>query len=327
MNKIDIRRIDLNLLVVFEAVFREGTVTRASEKLHQTQSSVSHALGRLRTVFNDPLFHRQNNVMTPTPMARELYRPVLAALQILEDSLNQAPQTEAPKAWRKLTIGLITTDEAAFLPQLLERQGKDAKYEIVTALYDPGKFESRLATGKFDVVLQPLSYHTPNVLCQPLTNEGLAVVIRRDHPALRNGQLDLDSYFRLQHIVVAPRRIESDFLDMEFSRLRLQRQVVLRCQDYWTACRIVARSDYVLTAPRRSMIRLASEMPANLVLPLPEGLNMLEAVKIFIYWHASADNDPDNRWLRESLCEIFREQELDRVLVTSGKVRKPTQKK
>lgn len=310
MNKIDIRRIDLNLLVVFEAVFREGTVTRASEKLHQTQSSVSHALGRLRTVFNDPLFHRQNNVMTPTPMARELYRPVLAALRILEDSLNQAPLAEPVKTWRKLTIGLITTDEAAFLPQLLARQEAEPKYEIVTALYDPGKFESRLATGKFDVVMQPLSYHTPNVLCQPLASEGLALVIRREHPALHAGRLDLESYFRLQHVVVAPRRMESDFLDMEFSRLRLQRQVVLRCQDYWTACRIVARSDYILTAPRRSMLCLADEMPNNLVLPLPEGLNMLEAVEIFLYWHASADQNPDNRWLRENLCAIFQEPEV-----------------
>lgn len=125
MNNIDIRRVDLNLLVVFEAIYREGTVTRASEKLHLTQSSVSHALGRLRTLFNDALFVRHSNGMAPTAVARELYQPILSALRILEDTLNQRPSVEQPRMRKKLTIGLITSDEAAFLPQIMQRLGED----------------------------------------------------------------------------------------------------------------------------------------------------------------------------------------------------------
>lgn len=307
MNNIDIRRIDLNLLVVFEAIYREGTVTRASEKLHLTQSSVSHALGRLRTLFNDALFIRHSNGMAPTAVARELYQPILSALRILEDTLNQRPSVEQPRMRKRLTIGLITSDEAAFLPQVMQRLGEDPQYEIVTALYEPGKFENRLATGRFDVALQPFAYSYPsaNVLSQLLASEGLAIVVRRGHPAIRKGVIDLDAYLRLQHVVVAPRSMEPHFIDMEFSRRRLQRQVVLRCQDYWTACKIVAQTDFILTAPRRPMAHVIADMPVNRLLSLPQGLNMPEAADIYLYWHASANDDPDNLWLRQCLCEIF----------------------
>lgn len=307
MNNIDIRRVDLNLLVVFEAVYREGAVTRASEKLHLTQSSVSHALGRLRELFNDPLFLRHHNGMTPTPLARELYQPVLSALRILEETLNQKPASAQPKVRRTLTIGTITTDEAAYLPQLMERQGNAPQYEIVTALYEPGRFENRLATGKFDVALQPFAYSYPsaNVLSRLLTREGLSVMIRRNHPALRKGALDFETYLKLRHIVVAPRRVETNYLDMEFARRRLEREVVLRCQDYWTAAKIVAQTDCILTAPHRPMSYLIGDMRSNKLVPLPEGLNMPDAADIYLYWHAEADNDPDNVWLRQNLVEIF----------------------
>lgn len=307
MNAIDISRIDLNLLVVFEAVYREGTVTRASEMLHLTQSSVSHALGRLRRLFDDPLFQRTHHGMQPTARARELYPPVLSALRILEDTLNAARSPTAAKARRVLNIGLITTDEAAFLPQLMERQGTPAQYEIATTLYEPGRFEHRLASGKFDVALQPFAYSYPStdVYSRLLSREGLAVLIRRNHPALRRGRLDLETYLKLPHIVVAPRRLEGNFLDMEFSRRRLDRDVVLRCQDYWTAARIVSETDCILTASRRPLAYLIGDLRVNRLVPLPEGSNMPEAADIYLYWHASMDADADNLWLRQNLVEIF----------------------
>jgi len=307
MNNIDIRRIDLNLLVVFEAIYREGTVTRASEKLHLTQSSVSHALGRLRTLFDDPLFLRHHGGMTPSPRARELYPSILSALRILEDTLNQSTPVDRQKTRRTLNIGLITTDEAAFLPQLMARQGSMPQYEIVTTLYEPGRFENRLETGKFDIALQPFAYSYPsaNVLSRLLSREGLSIMIRRNHPALRKGILDIEAYLRLPHIVVAPRRTEASYLDMEFARRRLEREVALRCQDYWTAARIVATSDCILTAPYRPMSCLVSSMRSNKLIPMPEGLNLSDAADIYLYWHISADKDPDNLWLRQNLVEIF----------------------
>ena len=306
MNNIDIRRIDLNLLVVFEAIYREGTVTRASEKLHLTQSSVSHALGRLRTLLNDELFLRQQSGMLPTPLAREIYPNVVRALSLLETTLSQPVVTTAARR-RTLTIGLISTDEAAFIPQLMARQERPPQYEIITVLYEPGRFESRLASGKFDVALQPFAYAYPTSDIQSclLSRERLAVMLRRNHPALRRGPLDVDSYLKLPHIVVAPRRLEHSFLDMELARRRQEREVVLRCQDYWTAASIVAQSDCILTAPHRPMAHLVGQMRANKLVAMPADLGMPDAADIYMYWHRDAEEDDDNRWLRQNLIEIF----------------------
>lgn len=306
MNNIDIRRIDLNLLVVFEAVYREGSVTRASEKLHLTQSSVSHALGRLRALLNDELFLRQQSGMLPTPLSRGIYPNVVRALSLLESSLSQ-PVVVAAERRRTLTIGLISTDEAAFLPQLMARQDSPPQYEIATVLYEPGRFESRLASGKFDVALQPFAYAYPssNIQSRLLSRERLAVMVRRNHPALRRGPLDADTYLKLPHIVVAPRRLEHSFFDMELARRRQEREVVLRCQDYWAAASIVAQSDCILTAPHRLMACLVSQMRANKLVAMPADLGMPDAADIYMYWHHEAEEDADNRWLRQTLIEIF----------------------
>jgi hypothetical protein len=89
MKHIDIRRIDLNLLIAFEAIYQEGSVTGASERLYLTQSALSHALSRLRELCDDPLFERHGKIMVPTGMARQLIVPVQSALTLLERSLNQ----------------------------------------------------------------------------------------------------------------------------------------------------------------------------------------------------------------------------------------------
>ncbi|MFM7785746.1 MAG: LysR family transcriptional regulator, partial [Gammaproteobacteria bacterium] len=118
MHKIDIRRIDLNLLIAFEAIYQEGSVTRASHRLFLSQSAMSHALARLRELCGDPLFERQGNAMVPTAMARQLVTPVQSALGLLERSLNRNADRDGRPSPEPLRIGLITLYEPAFLPRL-----------------------------------------------------------------------------------------------------------------------------------------------------------------------------------------------------------------
>lgn len=306
MHDIDIRRIDLNLLVAFEAIYREGTVTRAGERLHLTQSALSHSLGRLRTLFGDALFERQGNGMAPTVRARSLIRPVQAALKILESSINQAVPSGPARIRRKLRIGMISTDEAGFLPQLIERQQEDTRYEVVITRYDEGKFETRLAAGKFDLAIQPLAPHSEHVHRTLLTREGLVVVARRGHPMVGKGALDLETYMSQRHIVVSPGNLWSDMIELAFQRLRLNREVLVRCHDYWTACQIVARSDCVLTGSSTSISRLLESFPGIRRLPMPAELELQE-VDICLYWHETSENDPANQWARTNLVSIYDE--------------------
>src|SRR5271166_7007769 len=95
MHELNINRLDLNLFVVLDAIYTEGSITRAAKTLNLTQPALSHALGRLRAVFNDPLFTRQGHRMMPSPLTRSLIGPVRQSLQTLTGSVLKARQFEA----------------------------------------------------------------------------------------------------------------------------------------------------------------------------------------------------------------------------------------
>src|SRR5262245_4378455 len=111
--------IDLNLLVVFEAIYREGNLTRAAKKLHLTQPALSHALSRLRELFGDPLFSRTGRAMVPTPFARNMIVPVREALTTLERSLFPGQTFDATGSQRRFFVGVRDVLEATLLPALI----------------------------------------------------------------------------------------------------------------------------------------------------------------------------------------------------------------
>src|SRR5271166_6496601 len=121
MHELNINRLDLNLFVVLDAIYTEGSITRAAKTLNLTQPALSHALGRLRAVFNDPLFTRQGHRMMPSPLTRSLIGPVRQSLQILTASVLKARQFEPAAAHRVFNISFRDVLEAKLLPGLASR--------------------------------------------------------------------------------------------------------------------------------------------------------------------------------------------------------------
>ncbi len=303
MKTINTASIDLNLLVVFETIYTEGSVTRASSRLNLTQPAISHALGRLRILFGDPLFTRQGHEMVPTPMARGIIEPVATALRTLDSTLSQAFTFDPGKAQRTLTIGLAGGEESSFLPALMARLLAASCVDLVTTSFDRAQLESRLASGKMDLALDAMLPHSPNVQRQLLAHERLVVMARRSHPEIGE-RLDLETYLRQQHLQVALPRQGTGSLDTELNRLGMQRRIRLRCQDYLAAVQIVAETDLILTLPA---IRAAECMrpPHDVrIVPVPADFP-LPAIELYLYWHSSAEGDPANRWLREQMHRIF----------------------
>ncbi len=303
MKAITAARIDLNLLVVFETIYTEGSVTRASVKLNLTQPAISHALGRLRILFGDPLFTRQGHEMVPTPMARSIIEPIAAALRTLDSTLSQAFTFDPGKAQRTLTIGLSGGEESSFLPPLMARLLAASCIDLVTMPYDRSQLESRLASGKMDLVLDTMLPHSPNVQHQLLTHERLVVMARKDHPEV-DGLLDLETYLRQLHLQVALPRQGIGSLDAELNRVGMQRRIRLRCQDYLAAAQIVAETDLILTMPATRAAALLRRPHDNQIVPVPADFPLPE-IEIYLYWHRSAEGDPANRWLREQLHKVF----------------------
>ena len=108
----NINRIDLNLFIVLDAIYTEGSLTRAAQRLHLSQPAISHALGRLRKMLDDPLFVRQGGTMIPTALTRNLITPVRSALATLTSSINLNQPFEPAISERQLTIGLRDVLEA-----------------------------------------------------------------------------------------------------------------------------------------------------------------------------------------------------------------------
>jgi DNA-binding transcriptional LysR family regulator len=299
-----ISKVDLNLFIVFEAIYAEGSITRASLKMNLTQPAISHALNRLRQLFDDPLFERQGHVMVPTPLARSIIDPVRQSLRGFEVTLNGAERFDAATSGRSFSLALRDVLEASVLPPLMARMAQDAPtVGLNTLQVGRRELESELAAGTLDAaidVMLPLSNEIRRTL---LAADQTVVLVRRGHPLVQDGQgMDLDGYLALEHIQTSSRRRGPGLEDFELSRLGLQRRVRLRCQHYFAACRVVSQTDLALTMPER-LARVVNQQFGNQILPFPLQMPSLD---IYLYWHANIDTDPAGQWLREQIIEAMR---------------------
>ncbi|HEX4448525.1 MAG TPA: LysR family transcriptional regulator [Polyangiaceae bacterium] len=294
--------VDLNLLVVFEAIYREENLTRAAEKLNLTQSALSHALGRLRDMVHDPLFARSGRRMVPTPFARTLMGPVREALATLEAGLfpNQAFDPGRP---RRFVVGLRDVLETVWLPTLAVRLQQDAPLlEMVSTRVGRRDLETELVTGSLDLAIEiPLPVSSA-IRHRQVAEDHLVVVARRGHPCLQGKKANLEGYLAQTHVLVSSRRRGPGLEDVVLEHGGHRRRVALRCQNYLAACQVVRATDLVLTMPER-LARSLDLGPALVVGPFP-----LEspALAIHMYWHGAADNDPANAWLREQVERLVR---------------------
>lgn len=301
-----ISRIDLNLFVVLEAIYSEGNITRAGQKLNLTQPAVSHALARLRDVLNDPLFIRQGTQMLPTPFTRHLINPVQHALQTLEQSISEEPRFEPRTSHRCFYIGLRDVLEATVLPPLLQYLQHHAPLiEISSVRVDRHDLESELTTGTLDLALDVPYAVSEQIKHTPLTHDQLVVVARQQHPLLTQG-LSVENYITQQHILVSSRRKGWALEDVELNRLGLKRQITLRCQHYFAACRVVSETDLLLTMPEH-YARLANHQFGNQIWPFPLNSPKLD---MHLYWHHSAEKDPAHQWLRTLISQLIQQTEL-----------------
>ncbi|TXH06403.1 MAG: LysR family transcriptional regulator [Nevskiaceae bacterium] len=300
-----LNRIDLNLFVVLDAIYSEGGITPAAKKLHLTQPAISHALGRLREMFGDPLFEREGRTMVPTPLARRMIEPLRRTLRSLEITLNEVSQFDPATSDKRFTVAVRDVLESTLLPAFMQRVTQRApKIEIAVVRANRRDLESELAMGTIDAAMDvplPLSdqVHRQRVALDPLM-----VVARQSHPRVTRRKLSLVTYLQQDHILVSSRRSGPGLEDVELSRQGLQRRIRLRCQHYFSACRVVSQTDLILTMPG-SYARVASRFFDNQVLPLPFPMPAMDA---YLYWHANADTEPANRWLREQLMAAFTQE-------------------
>ena len=302
MQKVNLSRVDLNLFVVFDAIYREGNLTRAADTLHLSQPAVSHALGRLRERFADPLFERSGKGVSPTPLAKAIIGRVRVALQDLESTLTEGLAFDPAQASRVFTLAARDVTEATALPLLMARLRQQAPgIQLRSVRIARRDMESALSAGQIDFAADVLLPVSADIEHQSIGEEGLVVVMRADHP-LAAAEWSLAAYLQAQHVLVSSRAEGPGVEDFALSRLGKTRQLALRCQHYYAAMQVVRGTDLLLTLPGSFARDMARQQPGYQVRPLPLTLAPLE---MHLYWHKKASRDPAVMWLKEQMSQLL----------------------
>jgi DNA-binding transcriptional LysR family regulator len=259
LNKTNLARIDLNLLVLFETVLEERHVGRAAARLNVSPSAVSHGLGRLRELMQDPLFLRQPKGVVPTERARLLAAPVADILERTRQVISRAEKFDPRHSVRRFSIGAPDAVTAVVLPPLLAELRREAPSIDLATRNLIGRFDASLMEldqRTLDVALLPLSDIPGRFVARTLFEQTDFVIVRRaGHPM--GAKLTLAKYCEAMHLMVSASADLLGLVDRLLEKQGLSRRVVLTVSNFSLALSIVAESDLVAAMPRVFAARYA----------------------------------------------------------------------
>jgi DNA-binding transcriptional LysR family regulator len=307
LKEIDLSRADLNLLVLFEAVMRERHVGRAAGHLHLSASAVSHGLGRLRRLLNDPVFLRTPKGVVPTARAIELAGPIGIVLSEIRNVIATAAPFNPATSTRHFTIGAPDGVLAVFLPSLLAKLRQSAPridIRLRQLLPPQGGRPSELAwepvfadleSGAMDLAIGPFNAIPARFDAKTLQEDDFVIVARSGHPFARTPSLE--RYCAAGHMVVSLTGDAHGFVDDALAHLGLVRRVALTVPSFFMTTALVATTDLLAAVPRS--FAPAFVPPSGVV--VREAPLALPRFQIRAVIPKAALADAGVVWLRESL--------------------------
>lgn len=297
-----IKDIDLNLLRLFDAVYRTRNVSRAAELLDLTQPAASQALTRLRLLIKDPLFVRAGGGVQPTPKADKLANAVRSALGLLEEALNESALFDPLQSRKVFRIHMSDIGEGRFLPALMVAMQQRAPGVRLETLPVPrGELSQRLDSGRIDFAFGflPTVKDTQRV---ELIKDRYVVLLRAGHPFAqrrRSGTALLKDLRQLEFVAV---RTHSDTLRI-LEMLQLEDRLRLTAEHFMVLPAIVRATDLAVVMPRNIARTFADDVDYTIIEPpLP-----LRDFIVSLHWSQRFESDPGNRWMRGLIEGLFRE--------------------
>lgn len=301
-----LRRLDLNLLLVFDALYRRRSVVAAADELALSASALSHALTRLRNALNDDLFVRMGGGMQPTPRADELAEGIAQALQLLSDQIGDA--TRFDPASSEHTFVFAATDFTTFclLPRIAEAVAREAPRVQLRVTPSRGRdVLDDLAAGAHFVLGFSDEFSTPATGIEAIEApaDDYVVVARRHHARLGK-KLTLRRYLAERHVVVRPWQHEASVIDAVLAGQGLSRRVAVELPSVMAAPFIIASSDHLITLPRQASHQL--ETAAQVALyetPFPS-----PRYTPTVYYQRRHTHVAWHRWMRERIVSAINPQ-------------------
>ena len=294
-----LKKLDLNLLKVFESLYVEQNMTRTADVLHITPSAVSHAIKRLRECLGDPLFQRSNNRMLPTPACQRMAPLIIDNLTRLRQIMQHWGEFQPLTSEHHFRIGMHYALEPSILPALTTRLALMAPNVTFSSVkVDRVTLTRDLSAGHMDLALDVALPIKPPVQHQKLIDDEFCVLMRKQHPLTKS--MNIKMYFDAKHIGVSNRSSGASVEDLSFQQLGMSRKVVIRCQNYYAAKSMVANSDNLLTLPRRLAEHLSQDDVELIDLPIK-----IAPISTHLYWHKNTEQDSALDWLRSLFKGIF----------------------
>jgi DNA-binding transcriptional LysR family regulator len=296
-----INEIDLNLLRLFDAVYRTRNVSRAAELLDLTQPAASQGLTRLRALIHDPLFMRASGGVQPTPKANRLADPIRLALVTIEQALSESAGFEPLQSRRCFRIHMSDIGEGRFLPELMTMLRQRApNVRLETMPLPRTDITDALDSGRIDLAFGFLPMVKDTQRAQ-LLKDRYIVLVRKGHPFTRkrrSGKALLEDLGLLEFVAV---RTHADTLRI-LQLLNLEDRLRLTTEHFMVLPAIVRATDLAVVMPRNIAQGFADAGGYAIIEPpLP-----LRDFAVSLHWSKRFESDPGNRWLRQAILEIFK---------------------
>lgn len=293
----DLHQIDLNLLILFDALYRHQSVSLAADEVCISQSAFSHGIARLRKRMNDELFVRVNNQMQPTPRAEEIAQHLHQALPFIHNAINDSDHFDASMDKSEFKISATDYTEFSLLPKLVgqvSRQAPNIKLTVVGAKAPQPL--THLENNEVDFALGFSHEIETSSLIEHHTwlSDSYCTVARKNHPTLAQG-LDLDTFLALKHVRVSPWGEKQGIVDQVLAQHKLKRHVSLQLPSVLVAPHTIIHSDMILTMPRIVAEQVAKQVEIEIFtppIPIPD-------YHLNIYWHKINADKASFKWMKQ----------------------------
>lgn len=290
---------DLNLLRVFDALLREGSVTAAAERLNLSIPATSRALGRLRRAMNDPILVRAGRGMTPTPFALRTAPRVRSLLE--EASALISTEVAIADLERTFTIRINDGVAATLAPAAAEATAAAAPGVTLRFVAEGTESVEALRDGSIDLDIGVGEHAAPDIRGTVLYRERLVAAVRADSPLGRHRRPTLAQLCRHPHVSASRRGRARGPLDEVLAAEGLHRHVAAVVPTAAVAVLVVASSPYVGLLPQRLAEQYAEPLGLRWF-PVPAEL---PEVEVRLSWHARLDADPAQQWLRTTITDAL----------------------
>ena len=291
---------DLNLFVIMNSIYTEGSLTKAAEVVGITQPAVSNALSRLREKFDDDLFVRTGSGMVPTQKTENIIKDIQNALQLMQKSVNEPDEFDPATSQKTFRISLGDINEGRILAILISKIEKLAPNIKLECYYTArGQVPHALATNELSFAVDPFIPNSKDTNSTKVFSDKFVIAHRANHPVSKITEITLDEALKLKYINISNRKRGASVVEMEMQKMQLQPEIALRAQHYLVTPEIVRSTDLCLLCSETfakkhglSYVNLPFDVP-----PLEQ----------YLIWHKSDDNDGSHIWMRTLIAESFQE--------------------